>query len=38
MGKFRSLKIMLKGWNKHAFGDLDSKIESLKEVVANLNL
>lgn len=38
MGNFRSLKLTLKYWNKYVFRDLDSKINTLKNVVSNWDL
>lgn len=31
------LELVLKTWNKYVFGNLDSQIESLKEVVSNVD-
>lgn len=38
MGKFRSLKLTLKDWNKRVFGDLDTMIEIFMDVGSNMDL
>lgn len=38
MEKLRSLKATLKGWNKEVFSNLDNQIESLRDIIENLDL
>lgn len=37
LGKLRYVKVTLKGWNKHVFGNLDCQIDFLRVVVGNMD-
>lgn len=37
MEKFKDLKLVLKGWNKHLFRNLEFQIDSLRDVVRKLD-
>lgn len=38
MEKFKALKLVLKGWSKQVFGNLEFQIDSLKEAVRKLDV
>lgn len=37
MENIKSLKVVLKSWNNEVFGNLDTRIDRLKEVVNNID-